>query len=306
MKSQMIGDENTRLFLFEADGKTIRAEFLDAAGQSVLDPPLGLDKFPGAGFERQLFAVGGDRANATPLVSMFNTLLLREHNRLAAELEKRNPGWDDERLFQTARNILIAMYIKIVIEEYINHISSACFRLAAHTGSSLDRRRWNRANWMTVEFALLYRWHSLIPDRIAWDGAEIDASQMVLDNRFLTSVGLAKGFQFTSAQNATAIGPPQHRVIPGARGRSRPEPGAQHEGAAVQCLSGSHEHEPGHLVRPDHGRSQTAAGTEGRLRHAGRARILHRAVRRGRQSQHPPPCRASWGPWWRWTRSPRR
>ncbi|QJP14969.1 heme peroxidase [Starkeya sp. ORNL1] len=205
MKSQMIGDEEYPPFLFEADGRTIRAEFLDAAGQSVLDPPLGLDKFPGAGFERQLFAVGGDRANATPLVSMFNTLLLREHNRLAAELEKRNPGWDDERLFQTARNILVAMYIKIVIEEYINHISSACFKLAA-TPAVAWTAGWNRPNWMTVEFALLYRWHSLIPDRIAWDGAEIDASQMVLDNRFLTSVGLAKGFQFTSAQNATAIG----------------------------------------------------------------------------------------------------
>lgn len=205
LKSQLIDKEEYPLHLFEPDGVTIRAEFLDAQGQSILDPPLGIDKIPGAGFERQLFAVGGDRANATPLVSMFNTLLLREHNRLAAKLEDLNPAWDDERVFQTARNILIVIYIKIVIEEYINHISSACFKLTSAPAVAWNAG-WNRPNWMAIEFALLYRWHALIPDTISWDGAQVDAGKMVLDNRYLTSAGLADGFRFACAQNATAIG----------------------------------------------------------------------------------------------------
>jgi prostaglandin-endoperoxide synthase 2 len=60
---------------------------------------------------------------------MINTLLLREHNRIAHEL-KRNP-LNDERVFQTARNILILMFIKIVVEHYINHITPLPFSLRA-------------------------------------------------------------------------------------------------------------------------------------------------------------------------------
>lgn len=206
LKSQQIDGEEYPLFLFEPDGKTIRAEFRDAQGNCRLDLPLRLlEQYPGEGFQRQIFAVGGDRANATPLVSMLNALLLREHNRLAGELERRNPNWDDERVFQTARNILIVMYIKLVIEEYINHISSACFQLSA-TPAVVWKAPWNRPNWMAIEFALLYRWHALIPDTIQWDGATVPAWKMLLDNTFVTKVGLAKGFRFTSAQHATALG----------------------------------------------------------------------------------------------------
>lgn len=205
LKSQLVGQEEYPPLFFEADGQTIRPEFLDAQGQSILDPPLGLNHIQGGALDRQLFAVGGDRANATPFVSMFNTLLLREHNRLAGELESRNSSWDDERVFQTARNILIVLYIKLVIEEYINHITSACFRFIC-APSVVWKANWNRPNWMTIEFALLYRWHSLIPGKIAWAGGEVEASSMVLDNRFLTGIGLAEGFRLTCAQNATAVG----------------------------------------------------------------------------------------------------
>ena len=39
--------------------------------------------------------------------AMMNTLFLREHNRLAGMLAAKNPTWDDDRLFETARNIII-------------------------------------------------------------------------------------------------------------------------------------------------------------------------------------------------------
>lgn len=209
LKSQPIagenGEEEYPPHLLEPDGVTVKREFCDRNGKPILDPPLGVDKIGAAGHQRQLFAVGGDRVNATPQVCMMNTLFLREHNRLAGELAQRNPAWDDERVFQTARNIVIVMFIKIVIEEYINHISSACFRLRADPWAAW-KARWNRPNWMTIEFALLYRWHSLIPDSIVWDGVPVDAANMVLDNRYLTKVGLAKAFQSAATQNATELG----------------------------------------------------------------------------------------------------
>lgn len=79
--------------------------------------------------KNSIFAVGSDRSNTTPGVAAIASLFLREHNRLAAEVENRNPAWDDERIFQTARNINIVLYIRIILEDYINHISLASLTL---------------------------------------------------------------------------------------------------------------------------------------------------------------------------------
>ncbi|MGP1253281.1 MAG: peroxidase family protein [Kiloniellales bacterium] len=204
LKSQELNGEEYPPYLYEEDGSTVRECFTGPNGKPILDPPLGGENIAGKGFERQIFAVGGDRVNATPMVTMLNTLLLREHNRLAGELEKRNGGWDDERIFQTARNILITIYIKIVIEEYINHISSTCFKLKADPKVAWTAS-WNRPNWMTVEFALLYRWHPLVPDHVTWAGESVPSAQMVLDNRYLTDVGLEAGFRYVSAEKVTAL-----------------------------------------------------------------------------------------------------
>ena len=110
---------------------------------------------------RQLFAVGSDTGNLQVGFVMMNVLFLREHNRIARALEKEY-GWDDERLFQTTRNILTVILIRIVVEEYINHISPYHLKLLADP-TGFRNPRWYRHNWMAIEFNLLYRWHSLVP-----------------------------------------------------------------------------------------------------------------------------------------------
>lgn len=206
LKSQDIEGEEFPPSLYQVGTSDLATDFIDDHGAHLLDPPLGLrpDWEPGAHSRRYLFAMGGDRANSTALVSMMNTLFLREHNRLAGELERRNPDWDDARVFETARNIVIVLFIKIVVEEYINHISSAAMRLRADPRVAWPAP-WNRPNWMTVEFSLLYRWHSLVPEKMRWDGGTIDSAVMLLDNGLLVKAGLANAFKWASETPAAKL-----------------------------------------------------------------------------------------------------
>ena len=203
LKTQKINGEDYPLPYYLADG-TVDPQF------AALDKPLlGPDHMPDPPLARlvTLFAIGGDRANSTPFTSMMNTLLLREHNRVAGELEKQDEsaGWNDERIFQTARNIMIPMFIKIVIEQYINHITPAPFNLVADPSVAWTAD-WNRPNWMTAEFSLLYRWHSLMPDEIAWKTGAIPLKEFLLDNRPLTEVGLAEAFRAAASQSTAELG----------------------------------------------------------------------------------------------------
>ena len=170
-----------------------------------LDEPLGLDAVKNTDLQNRLFASGGDRVNSAPQVAMINTLFLREHNRLAAMLERCNPTWGDERVFQTARNVLIVVFIKLVVEEYINHISPIPFHFQAEPKVAWDAP-WNKPNWITTEFSLLYRWHSLIPDSTTWGGTAYPAGATILNNLPLLEGGLLAGFVDMSAQAAGQLG----------------------------------------------------------------------------------------------------
>ncbi|XP_043245242.1 uncharacterized protein LOC122393364 [Amphibalanus amphitrite] len=52
-------------------------------------------------------------------------LLLREHNRIVGVLRQNHPLWEDERLFQTARRVVIAQWQHITYREYLPHILGA-------------------------------------------------------------------------------------------------------------------------------------------------------------------------------------
>ena len=198
LKSQEIAGEEYAPFL--VDGNNVKQEFQD------LDLPLGWDHVPVQDRPvRRLFAFGGDRANASPQIAMMNTLFLREHNRLAGALEGSNPSWDDERVFQVARNIVIVLFIKIVVEQYINHIAQGPFRFRADPSVAWNAP-WNKPNWITTEFSLLYRWHSLIPDTMTWKGKSYPASDTILNNAPLLDTGLAQGFLDMSSQRAGHLG----------------------------------------------------------------------------------------------------
>jgi peroxidase len=65
------------------------------------------------------YLMGDKRANQSPGLTSHHIIFLREHNRLANELAKINPHWDDEHLFQEARKINIAQYQQITYYEWL-------------------------------------------------------------------------------------------------------------------------------------------------------------------------------------------
>jgi prostaglandin-endoperoxide synthase 2 len=152
-----------------------------------------------------LFAFGGERANSTCYTAAVNTLFLREHNRLCALLEADHPAWDDDRVFETARNINIVQLIRIVLQEYINHISPYWLQLLASPAPAY-RAIWNRPNWIPVEFNLLYRWHSLVPERVVWEGQPVPIADCQFDHGRLLTHGLAATFASATDTQAWALG----------------------------------------------------------------------------------------------------
>lgn len=168
----------------------------------LLPKPVGFERLT-AGEKDRLFAIGTDIANIGGVA--FNVLFLREHNRIARQLSAANPEWDDERLFQTARAVLTVVLLKIVVEEYIDHIAPYHFRFKLTPGS-FPNERWYRPNWMAIEFNLLYRWHSLVPSTFRVKGAELRVKDMLWNTKPLTDVGLGRFLAAASNQPAGRVG----------------------------------------------------------------------------------------------------
>lgn len=210
LKSQWIGGfEYPPYYLDEhlRPKPEFRALQLSYPGVPSTDPKVQPGALP-VDLQRSLFALGIPRGNIHYGFAMISTLFLREHNRVAELIEREHhgdPAWDDDRVFEATRNTLIVLLLKVVIADYINHISPFHHKLFLEPGTG-TREEWFRQNWMAVEFNLLYRWHSLVPSSVRV-GTHTQPSENVLwDMRLVTRHGLGFLFDEASRQPAGEIG----------------------------------------------------------------------------------------------------
>ncbi|XP_050432036.1 peroxidase-like [Adelges cooleyi] len=73
------------------------------------------------------YDAGDLRVNQHPDIAVSTTTLLRLHNSLTDELKQINPRWQDERLYQEARRLLIAMYQHVAYNEFVPAILGSDF-----------------------------------------------------------------------------------------------------------------------------------------------------------------------------------
>jgi prostaglandin-endoperoxide synthase 2 len=210
LKSQEINGEEYPPYYYDENGQP-KDEFKPLSMTDL--NPIFIMMMSRDPLDEKLFAMGGDRLNTQTGFVALNTLFLREHNRICGLLREKYPQWDNERLFQTARNINIGVMAKVAIEEYINHISPFLFEFRLEPGR-FERQNWYRTNWMTIEFNLLYRWHSLVPDKYWMRCApespephlEVPVEEALFNNRLLTDRGLGGVLEDASRQPAGEIG----------------------------------------------------------------------------------------------------
>jgi prostaglandin-endoperoxide synthase 2 len=154
---------------------------------------------------QRLHATGLETGNATLLHAAINTILIRQHNRACDMLRQDNPGWDQDRVFETARATTLVALLRLVVNEYINHIAGLPFRLSLDR-SFAERQGWYRTNRISVEFNLLYRWHSAVPDPLVIGERRLHWQEYGMNPALMEELGPERIIAAASRQRAGQIG----------------------------------------------------------------------------------------------------
>ncbi|BES90095.1 Animal haem peroxidase [Nesidiocoris tenuis] len=94
-----------------------------ADGKELL--PISIDLSDGCNREeeankgRYCFLAGDSRSNENLHLTTLHLIMLRQHNRIAGELAKVSPHWDDERLYQETKRIVTAQLQHVTYQELL-------------------------------------------------------------------------------------------------------------------------------------------------------------------------------------------
>lgn len=78
-----------------------------------------LDCFERPASDVYCFLGGDERVNEQPTLTVMHTLYVRDHNRIASQLARLNPHWDDDRIYHETRHIEAATIQHVLMNEYL-------------------------------------------------------------------------------------------------------------------------------------------------------------------------------------------
>ena len=162
---------------------------------------------------QSLFATGDVRGNENTELTALQTLFVRNHNNLAAQLQKMHPDWTDEQLYQEARKLNIAEYQQITYNYYLPDLLGPT-ALKAYTGYKPTVDPAIATEFSTIAFRF---GHSLLDNGIERQGnngldllpndpagASISLAEDFFDPNLLNPTGATDPF---TSHTSTDIGP---------------------------------------------------------------------------------------------------
>jgi peroxidase len=140
------------------------------------------------------YTSGDTRVNVNPIVTALYTIFLRSHNQIAQKLKRINPKWSDAQLFKVTRSINIAIYQKIIYNDWANVVLGK--RMATEIRSKsheFDGRRY-KSKKISNEFgaAAIKFYNSMMPGDVKSHHDDVIASSksMNLEN-VIEAVGVS-------------------------------------------------------------------------------------------------------------------
>ena len=154
--------------------------------------------------EEERVALGHPFFSILPGLYVMSAIWLREHNRICDVLAKEHPDWDDERLYQTAKLIVLGENLKITIEEYVQHLSQYKVKLT-YDPELLRDQQVQVSHRIHIEVSHLYHWHPLMPDTMTLDNSTYSIKEMAFSTRTVAEHGFGTFVDAMSTQPAGAV-----------------------------------------------------------------------------------------------------
>src|SRR5207244_3416241 len=154
----------------------------------------------------QLFAAGDVRANENIELTAVQTLFVREHNRIAGQLQAAHPSWSDEQLYQEARRLVIAELQVITYTEWLPALLGPG-ALPAYTGYNANVNPSISNEFSTAMFRFAHSQLDNSIDRLNNNGTDttagsVDLAQAFFNPTLINPAGVTDPF---SGQVSTGI-----------------------------------------------------------------------------------------------------
>ena len=193
----------------------------------LADVPVSMGDLPmaSADSEPHWFSIGMGFMNLMPGLSLWSTIWLRDHNRVASIMQEAHPSWDDERIYQTTKIIELGRLLRIVVEHYVQHLSGYKFNLLWDCELTQDFVQYSTRAF--YEFNLIYQFHSLCPDFQVVNKTVFNSGSLFYQPNFINKYGTREMVKSFSEQIAGQLGigndgiwtlPTVKRTLQGTRG----------------------------------------------------------------------------------------